>query len=177
MFRRLLYGPGWWLLYLPTRLIWRLTIVLIQVFFGVLSAIAGVAGGASQNSALSAVSESIPTSLVVQLSATGGIPKFHPKMSAPTIAVGGGGTGAKDQQYNPPRSGGKLTEQVGKMAEEGRESEKQGQEATTSEAKQEERQGTVLRERNSEEPPNPKKRMWEENIDPPVQGDRARDEL
>lgn len=141
-----------------------------------MTAIVGAAGGASQSSALSSVSESISTSLVVQPSATGSIPKFHPKMSAPTIAVGGGGAGAKDQPYKPPGSGGKLTEQVGKVVEESTESEKQGEEIV-SETKQEEGQGTVLRERNRDELPNPKKRMWEENVDPSGQGDRARDEL
>lgn len=177
VFRRLLYGPGWWFLYLPARLIWRLTISLIQVSFGVLAAIVGATGGASQSSALSAVSESTSTCLIVQPSATGRIPKFHSKMSAPTIAVGGGGAGAKDQQYNPSRAAGILTEQVGKMVEASRESEKHGKEAVTNDATQAEGQGTVLRERNSDEPPNPKKRMWEENTDPLAQGDRARDEL
>lgn len=171
MFRRLLYGPGWWFLYLPTRLIWRLTIYLIQISFGALTALVGAAGGASQSSAPSGVLESVSTSLIVQRSATGGIPKFHPKMSAPTITVGGGGAGAKDQQYDPSRSARELTKEVGKMAE-SKEGETQGKEGATNEATQE-RQGTVLRERSSEEPPNPKKRMWEEN----EQGDRARYEL
>lgn len=137
----------------------------------------GAAGGASQSSAPSAVLDSLSTSLIVQPSATGGIPKFHPEMSAPSIAVGGGGAGAKDQQHSTPRSGEKLTEQVGKMAEENREREKQGEEAATNKAKQDGVPGTVLGERKSDEPPNPKKRMWEENTDPGVQGDRARDEL
>lgn len=175
VFRRLLYGPGWWFLYLPISLIWRLTTSLIQVFFGALITITGAVGGASQSSVPSAISESVSTTLIVQPSATGGIPKFHPKMSAPTIAVGGGGGGAKDQRYYPPRSDGKLTEQVGKMTEESTESEGQGKETAANEAKQE-RKGTVLRERNSDEPPNPKKRMWQENTDP-SQRDRTRDEL
>lgn len=135
----------------------------------------GAAGRASQSSVSSAAVESISTSLVVQPSATGGIPKFHPEMSAPTIAVGGGGAGAKDQTYTRPRLAGKLTEQVGNMAKESTESEKQGEEAVTNEAKRE--QGTVLRERNSDEPPNSKKRMWEEHTDLPEEGGPTRDEL
>lgn len=177
VFRRLLYGPGWWFLYLPARLIWSLSIFLVQVSFGALAALVGLGGRANQSSALSAVSESISTSLIVQPSATGRIPKFHPEMSAPTIAVGGGGAGAKDQQNNPSRAAGILTEQVGKMTEESRESKKHDKEAVTNDAPQAEGQGTVLRERNNDEPPNPKKRMWEENTDPLVQGDLARNEL
>ena len=132
----------------------------------------GAAGGASQSSSPSAVLDSLSTSLIVQPSATGGIPKFHPEMSAPSIAVGSGGAGAKDQQYNAPRSEEELTEQV-----ENREREKRGEEAATNKAEQDGVPGTVLGERKSDEPPNPKKRMWEENTDPGVQGDLARDEL
>ncbi|MCJ1470953.1 hypothetical protein MMC07_009601 [Pseudocyphellaria aurata] len=175
VFRRLLYGPGWWFLYLPTRLIWSLMISLTRVTFGAVAAVVGASGRASESSVSPPVVESFYTSLVVQPSATGGIPKFHPEMSAPTIAVGGGGAGAKDQAYIPRKSADKLTEQMRNMAKESTESENPGEEALTNEAKQE--QGTVLRERNSDEPPNSKKRMWEEHSDLPVQGDRARDEL
>lgn len=36
---------------------------------------------------------------------------------------------------------------------------------------------TVLRERRSDEPPNPKKRTWEENDEVTQQEERVRDEL
>lgn len=137
----------------------------------------GAAGGASQSTAPSAVLDSLSTSLIVQPSATGNIPKFPPEMSAPSITVGGGGAGAKNQQCISPRSGEGLTEQVEKMAEEDREREMQGEEAATNKAKQDGVQGTVLVERKSNEPPNPKKRMWEENTDPGGQRDLPRDEL
>ena len=86
-----------------------------------------------------------------------------------------------------------LSDQIGEMAEQSRkeeqsEKEEQSQEKEQSQeeepiqedepsqqeeytrpedtATQEgERQGTVLRERREDEPPNPKKRMWEEPID------------
>ena len=39
-------------------------------------------------------------------------------------------------------------------------------------------QGTVLRERGPDEPPNPKKRMWEENVEAEkYEEQRRRDEL
>lgn len=139
----------------------------------------GAVGGASQSSAVSKVSESISTSLTVQPSATGGIPKFHPSMSAPRIAVGGGGAGAKDQQHSTPPSGSGFqtkTDEVGQMAEESRESSEQIGKATDEKVR-EPQQGTVLRERRSDEPPNPKKRMWQGDPNPPAQGDAVRDEL
>ena len=68
-----------------------------------------------------------------------------------------------------------LSDQVGEMAEQ---SEKEEQRQTEEQSQKEEhtqpediatledeRQGTVLRERREDEPPNPKKRMWEEPID------------
>lgn len=91
-------------------------------------------------------------------------------MSAPSVNVGGGGSGAKGQGYRPPPQsqgdpeGKSLTEEIGKMAEETQRQAREGNE-----------KGTVLRERTSEETPNPKKRVWEEPVDPSQQ--RPRDEL
>lgn len=85
-----------------------------------------------------------------------------------------------------------LSDQIGEMAEQSRkeeqiEKEEQSQEKEQSQKEEQsqeeeqspeehtrpegtatregERQGTVLRERREDEPPNPKKRMWEEPID------------
>ncbi|KAK4698174.1 protein transport protein SEC20, partial [Lecanoromycetidae sp. Uapishka_2] len=112
---------------------------------------------------------------------TGAIPKFPSGHVAPTIRAGGGGYGAKMQ--NPNEQGGRPVEsaqqeeksrldQVGEMAEE---SQKPFEKAPAEEDQQV--QGTVLRERTAEDgPPNPKKRMWEEPMDP-SQEERQRDEL
>lgn len=64
-----------------------------------------------------------------------------------------------------------MSEKVGEMAE------KTSEAASSSHPTQGDSvQETVLRERESDEPPNPKKRMWEE--DTSGKGDtRARDEL
>ena len=134
----------------------------------------GAIGGASQSSALSQASERLSTSLIVQPSATGGIPRFPAGMSAPSIAVGAGGHGAKAQPSAQSSNSetGSLSEKVGKMVEESRE----GQQGTGKDSKNAE-QGTVLRERNDDERPNPKKRMWEEKSTPQEQETRPRDEL
>lgn len=142
----------------------RLTFSLIHIIIGASASVVGAIGGASQSSVLSEVS----TSLIVKPSATGGIPKFSAGMSAPSVNVGGGGSGAKDQQYRAPQSESKpLTEEVGKIIDDSQKEEKSGGNSDEPSSSA----GTVLRERSSDEPPNPKKRMWEEH------GDRPRDEL
>ncbi len=165
--RRILYGPGWWLLYLPTKLMWRLS----SAFFNIFIAIFTATGAVKQSAALSNASEAVSTSLFVQPSATtGGIPTFDATMSAPSIDVGGGGKGQSPPQASQGE-GKSLSEEVGKMAE----AIQQAEEAKV-ESSQPAPQGTVLRERRSDEAPNSKKRMWEEPSQ--QQGEaRQRDEL
>ena len=96
-------------------------------------------------------------------------------MPAPSIGVGGGGKGGNLQQPAKENgSGGKsLSDEVGEMAEQSREGKGH------TEPPQDAGSGTVLRERRTEEPPNPKKRTWEEPSSPPAseQQERIRDEL
>ena len=168
-FRRILYGPGWWLLYLPTKLMWRLTSAFLNVFIAILS----TAGATKQSVTLSNTSKQVSTSLIAQRSATsGGIPTFNGAMSAPSIGVGGGGKSQPTPQA-PQGEGRSMSEQVGKMVE----ATQKAEEAKV-ESAQPEHQGTVLRERRSDEPPNPKKRMWEEPVQHQQQDEgRQRDEL
>ena len=170
IFRRLLYGPLWWFLWFPVKLFFG-TIV------GTFGAVAGVFGGASSSSALSQTSGRISTSLIVKPSATGGIPTFVRGMAQPSYAVGAGGAGAKvaqSGQVSPPKGGdNSMSDQVGKMAE-----ESQGEGDFAGATSEQSEPGTVLRERAEGEPPNRKKRMWEENVELPKQGEqRKRDEL
>ena len=176
VFRRFVYGPGWWLLYLPTKLLWRFGLFFVQLLVGSLSAVAGFVGAKSQSSALSQVSESISTSLAQKPTGTGKIPTFRPNHQAPSVHVGAGGQGAKMQQPElSSRQGDKsLSDQVGEMAEQSQK-EKNTQPAETA-SQGGEQQGTVLRERREDECPNPKKRMWEEPIDR-SQKNAPRDEL
>ena len=167
VFRRILYGPGWWLLYLPTKLMWRLTSAILNVFVALL----GAAGATKQSAALSNASEQISTSLVVQPSATRGvIPTFEASMSAPSINVGGGGKGRPPPE-SPQSEDKTLSEQVGEMVEASQKAKDVKVESSQPAAAQ----GTVLRERRNDEAPNPKKRMWDEP--PPQEEARQRDEL
>lgn len=175
VFRRILYGPGWWLLYLPVKLTWRLIIFNTGVFLNLFATIAGAVGGAKQSSALSQASERISTSLIIKPSATGHFPRFQPNMVAPSMAVGAGGSGAKATQseQNSESTKTKLSEQVGQATEQSQQQQQEASIATSEIASQ----GTVLRERSSDEPPNPKKRMWEEMPPEATEGSQSRDEL
>ena len=179
VFRRLIYGPGWWLLYFPLNLLWRLSLFVVQILVSSLSATAGAVGAKNQSSALSETSQQISTSLAQIPTGTGKIPKLSPNRPAPSIAAGAGGRGAKMQQPgHPPKMQDKsLSDQVGKMAEESQKAEKDpGNEEEKAAGAEMEQQGTILRDRRPDEQPNPKKRMWEEPIDRQSQG-KPRDEL
>ncbi|KAL8807759.1 MAG: hypothetical protein Q9200_004558 [Gallowayella weberi] len=166
-FRRILYGPGWWLLYLPITLVCRTTISIINLFFGIF---ASIVGAKNQSVAPTQPSGRVSSTLLEQPTASGRIPTFDIGMSAPSIQVGGGGKGQPppQQRQDEHRNGSK---DVGELAM--KTSETTSQTSSTSAPRT---QATVLRERAPDEPPNPKKRMWEENI--ASQGDvLPRDEL
>lgn len=176
VFRRLIYGPGWWLLYLPTKLMLRFISSILTVSIIFFSTFAGAIGGSGSSAAASSVGDRISTSLIVKPSATGGIPRFSEVMAAPSIAVGGGGKGGQAPQGNQvPRGDGGVLDQIGKMIDESQEEDKTAGGATDQAS--EANRGTVLRERNEDERPNPKKRMFEEPDVGRDQGSRVRDEL
>ena len=168
-FRRILYGPGWWLLYLPTKLLFRGALSVLQAFFAIFAPLLSAVGGSSQSAALSKAS----TGLITQASARGEFPKFSDKMAAPSIKVGSGGEGAKRAQEDQGSiREGMMIDKIGKMIDNKQESD-QTPEVEVPEQLGQDDQGTVLRERRDDEQPNPKKRMFEE----PLAGERVRDGL
>ena len=170
IFRRILYGPSWWLLYLPTKLIWSLMVFNTQVLLGLLASLAGSVGGTKQSDVISEVSQRISKSLIVKPAETGGFPNYSSNMPAPSISVRPGGSETKSLQ--PEQSlqtlNKSLSDQVGDMAEA---SEKATETAESASAE------TTLKERSTDEPPNPKKRMWEERTSGSTQAPHPRDEL
>lgn len=194
VFRRLLYGPGWWLIYLPLRAIWWvLSTVLIAPLLAVFGASGSSSSGIAANSSslLRSADNSASLSLGVNRR---GIPTFPADMPAPSVRVGSGGGKDTNAQQQPVRAEeDSMAERVGRMAEKSRtEAQNQGDPSSSSSGEQKgsgSQEGvsdgrergqegeTVLRERTAEDgPPNPKKRMWEE---PVGGGDKksARDEL
>lgn len=90
-------------------------------------------------------------------------------MSAPNIAAGGGGAGAKEQPLNPrnmENTENTISEEIGKMSENsGDLSTRSREESATNDVDAVgQQQSTVLRERREDELPNPKKRIWEEPL-------------
>lgn len=128
----------------------------MQLLVGSLSAVAGTVGAKNQSSALSQASESIATSLAQKSTGTGKIPTFRTNVAAPSVNAGAGGQGAKMQQPEQPsrKEEKSLSDRVGEMAEQSQHT--QPENSATVEG---EHQGTVLRERREDEPPNPQKRV------------------
>ncbi|KAL8999725.1 MAG: hypothetical protein Q9169_001542 [Polycauliona sp. 2 TL-2023] len=170
VFRRLLYGPGWWLLYLPITLVWQAAVFIIQSFFGAIAYTVGVLGGTPRSTSFEPSSLQASATLPEQPSATGEIPTFPAGMSAPFVRVGGGGKGQPPPQ-RPQDKRPTMSDAVGELAEKESKTIASGT-FTTGEGSQ----GAGLRDRAPDEPPNPKKRMWEENA-ASQDGSRPRDEL
>ena len=160
VFRRWLYGPLTWFLIWPLKLAFRI--------------LAGVFGLATASTAAtsSVASSSSSTSLIVQPSAKGGIPKHNPNaQQAPYFRVGGGGRGYM-QGGGDPSSPNSYSQQVGKMAEQ---NQQQQQEEVPDHPqfrapRQDEDEGPVRRGdgtilKESDKPRNPKKKMWDENVE------------
>ena len=138
-----------------------------QILLGVLASVAGSVGGAKQSSVISEASQKFSKSLIVEPSETGGLPKISPHMPAPSISVGAGGSGNKSVQpeRSPQTLDKSLSDQVGEMADDSVRATETAESASVE---------TILKERSPDEPPNPKKRMWEDSTSGSTQ---AKDEL
>ncbi|KAF2869440.1 Sec20-domain-containing protein [Massariosphaeria phaeospora] len=182
IFRRWLYGPLSWFVIWP-----------LKILFRVLFAVTGLSSATAATSS-AATTSATRSSLIVQPSAEGEIPKrvINTNAEQPYVRVGGGGRGYV-QDPSPPES---LSQHVGQMAEQSQSQLPEQPEQQQSEQREPvvRGDGTVLQE--STQPRNPKKRMWEEDVEsakheqaqqepppPPQQqesqqsGHRKRDEL
>lgn len=174
VFRRLIYGPAWWFIWLPLKLFVFKPFVFIFTAFG-------ITGKASPSAATSGTIVSRPP-LRVQPSAKGGIPKFaipNDQRRQQPIPVGVGGKGAKvgkDGRLQDLGLDGSLSQQIGQMVEASRQEAQQAGHAE--ELKPVIRgDGTPLPERG-DLPRNPKKRMVEEEVEPSKpEVQREKDEL
>ncbi|KAF1836661.1 Sec20 domain-containing protein [Decorospora gaudefroyi] len=155
VFRRWLYGPLTWFIIWPVKLIFRILFAVVPF-------------GAASSAASSSVAVSSPsTSLIVQPSATGGIPRREPNAQPYYIPVGRGG--ARDP--SPPDT---YSQHIGQMAEKKQQEQQQEEVPDHPQFRQHKQgeeddgvvrrgDGTVLKE--SDKPRNPKKKMWEENVE------------
>lgn len=143
VFRRLLYGPLWWLVWQPLRLLWWLTVIM-------LTGVGAVSGrkGEVISSTVTRGTSTVPTIAM-------GRPTWAADRPAVYVPVGakGGGWGIERPQ-EPPEADtkakeGKMVDQISDMMER--------QDADKA------REETVLKDRTEKEPPNPKKRMYEQH--------------
>lgn len=180
-FRRILFGP---FVKLPLFL-WRISAFLLNWVvwrpLWLLLTLSGVittqpVGAGARSSALT--SSSRPP-LIIQPSAKGGIPKFamsdrNGMAKGAGIPAGMGGAGAKVGKDGNLE--GKMSEQIAQMHEQ---SSQQATQAAQGEGVKEPAKradGTVLQERG-DVPRNPKKKMFEADVEDAKQEARARDEL
>ncbi|KAI1415695.1 Sec20-domain-containing protein [Hypoxylon sp. FL1857] len=163
IFRRLLWGPTWWLVWLPLKLIFKTTVGVSNT----------VARRGSQAVSPGSDSATIQSMSQAQMNNQG----------VPTAQV-------IYESQTPQESPSSVMEEVGKIINtsepepESESAEEQPiEDADANDAQENQQEETVLRGRNDDEPPNPKKRIMEE--DPGTQqgsshddgGERIRDEL
>ncbi|KUJ24000.1 Sec20-domain-containing protein [Mollisia scopiformis] len=166
VWRRLLYGPTWWLVWFPMKM-------FIKGWIGVFTAMGLVGGSKPESGVNPSLTPVMGHHTVAHSSGTRG-PK--PSLGPPgvhRVNVGGGGRGAPMQGSNNPQaskqetSGDSMSEKVGRIIDESRESplgetEEGGDSAPKGEAE-------IQR--------NPKKRMWEEEREAGKDAQRKKDEL
>ncbi|KAF1944105.1 Sec20 domain-containing protein [Clathrospora elynae] len=162
IFRRWIYGPLTWFVIWPLKLFFRIAFAILPF-------------GAASSAASSSVA--VPTStFIVKPSATGGIPRRPSDSNGQQhyVRVGGGGRGYMQhgQDPSPPNS---YSQHVGKMAEQNQQQQQQEEELPDHPQFRQQNQeaeddgvvrrgdGTVLKQ--SDKPRNPKKKMWEENVE------------
>ncbi|KAJ8120568.1 hypothetical protein O1611_g10336 [Lasiodiplodia mahajangana] len=145
IFRRLLWGPTWWLVWLPMKLLFRTAV--------------GVSNTVGRRSSpIPSESESASIDSIRQQAYMNneGVPTVQ--IDNPTKSQAGGQDGS-------------MIEEVGKIIDESQ---------TESQSPEEEGKGeTILRDRQPEELPNPKKRMMEDESpsSPATEPQIAKDEL
>jgi protein transport protein SEC20 len=160
IFRRLLYGPTWWLVWLPLKLLWKGSM-------GFLTA-AGIVGGSSGGTGISSMvgHETAVYGSVASMS-TASVAGSQ----SPSISVGGDEGAASTRPTDARRGQENVSEQVGKIIEESRDGNVEENDRDKS---SEGRQGGG---EQAEVERNPKKRMWEAEKEAEYEARRRKDEL
>ncbi|OTB03088.1 hypothetical protein M426DRAFT_322118 [Hypoxylon sp. CI-4A] len=148
IFRRLLWGPTWWLVWLPLKLVFKTTV-------GVSNAV-----GRRGSQRVSSGSDPAPIQSISQ----------QAQMNNERVE-----TAQVYHTENPQESSDSIMEDVEKIINETAEDKSEAADDTQADQTEE----TVLRERKADEPPNPKKRMMEEDTSTQREegSERIKDEL
>jgi len=156
VFRRFIYGPAWWLVYLPVKLVFK-------ALFGIFAA-TGMLGSKEDGSIESSVGSITSQATVSHRSGTRDPSQVYTSRAAPSIVVGGGGRGVPIGGYKPraqhtQQGEGSMTEQVVRIIDEsqqGQRADQMADEETSDGAAKDTADEHVSQK-------NPKKRMWEED--------------
>ncbi|PGH14899.1 hypothetical protein AJ79_02762 [Helicocarpus griseus UAMH5409] len=159
IFRRILYGPLWWLAWMPLKLMFRMT-------FGVLGGIGLVNTSTQQLS-----SGGVPTSLSLENSGTSLLSQTPSSVmnTVPTATM----SSVDNQETTPtPQAGESVLEKIERIVEDERIVNEAERGTNVDDISPEERR------RQEERPRNPKKRMHEEKFEEDQEENRrVRDEL
>jgi protein transport protein SEC20 len=162
IFRRFVYGPAWWLIWLPLKMFYK-------AWMGVFTAVglrSSRHGVFTDDAVVGATNIPERPTLIVHSSATEPLGRATGSVRAPSVNVGGGGRGAPPRGTEPAGQGG-MVEEVGRIIDD---SQQQG-------SSQEQQQGSGQGEQAARHEPNPKKRMWEEPVEAAKEEQRKKDEL
>jgi protein transport protein SEC20 len=168
VWRRLLYGPTWWILWFLPRMFFR-------GCFGILTFM-GVIGGQKTDVGVSSVAGG---ETVVHSSGTRGPKVAMAGQKAPSIQVGGGGKGGPVKATGTPQgnpheaSGDSVSEKVSKIIDESGDAPIEDEGAGSEKGASDE----AVKGEEVESQPNPKKRMWEEEKESATNAERKMDEL
>jgi protein transport protein SEC20 len=169
IFRRILLGPFVRLpLFILNWFIWKPLYLFLTITGVITTSPANQAGGG-------AITKSRPP-LIVQPSAKGRPPKYASMMDRAKGGVPAGVGGVNAKVGKDPALDGKMSEKIGQMAEESERKAREGDADEENEGVERRGDGTVLKERG-DEPPNPKKKMFEADVEDEKQRRRKRDEL
>lgn len=179
IFRRILYGPFFRLPLFIWSIVYFFLNWLVLKPFVLFLTVTGILAKEPlyKNNPANLPSTSRPP-LIVQPSAQRHVEAF-PRGAIPKegIPVGAGGQGARERP-NPILQG-QMSEKIGKMAEGSAQGEQQQAAPPAAQEKEPVRRGdgTILQERGAEEPPNPKKKVFEAEVEDAQHQARKRDEL
>lgn len=148
VFRRILYGPLWWLLWMPSKLLFRSIFAMLGV--------AGLTGRAqtavvTMESPLNSVSSAVPMSSTIQSSSI-----------LPVVEL------SSERPYQTQSAGAvhdNVSDQIAKMVDEREAEEREGPGQEQEDVTNVDDVTPEERERQEKLPRNPKKRMWEEDGD------------
>ncbi|KAK3337277.1 Sec20-domain-containing protein [Cercophora scortea] len=169
VFRRLLYGPLWWLVWLPVRTVWRGTGLVVGSF-----------GGSSGDNGTVSAGEKGGATMLVRDREGGKVRGVGvgEEGAVPTVLVGGRGEGEEEGIGGDPDS---LVDKVGRIIEDSlpvlSEEQMAAAEANRTLEEEEEEEKTEKEGEGKQEQPNPMKRMWEEEREEVREAQRVRDEL